>query len=82
MQYQAVLSNARHPEYGVLTVPFPIPTEQYDEIIEMLNSLEIGDPLNHDCRVDEISDDWPILKRLETATVNIDELDYRTATMH
>lgn len=76
MQYQAVLSNAQHPEYGVLTVPFPIPTEQYDEIIEMLNSLEIGDPLNHDCRVDEISHDWPILKRLETTTVNIDELDY------
>jgi len=24
MQYQAVLSNAQHPEYGVLTVPFPI----------------------------------------------------------
>jgi hypothetical protein len=76
MQYQAVLSNAQHPEYGVLTVPFPIPTEQYDEIIEMLDALEIGDPLKHDCRVDEISDHWPVLKNTERTVTNIDELDY------
>ncbi len=76
MQYQAVLSNAQHPEYGVLTVPFPIPTEQYDEIIEMLEALEIGDPLKHDCRVDEISDHWPVLKNTERTVTNIDELDY------
>lgn len=76
MQYQALLSNAQHPEYGVLTVPFPIPAEQYDEIIEMLNSLGIGDPLKRDCRVDKISDDWPVLKGLEKDEINIDELDY------
>ena len=76
MQYQAVLSNAQHPEYGVLTVPFPIPAEQYDEIIEMLEALEIGDPLKHDCRVDEISDHWPVLKNTERTVTNIDELDY------
>ncbi|MCI2057307.1 MAG: antirestriction protein ArdA [Oscillibacter sp.] len=76
MQYQAVLSNAQHPEYGVLTVPFPIPAEQYDEIIEMLEALEIGDPLKRDCRVDEISDHWPVLKNTERTVTNIDELDY------
>lgn len=76
MQFKAVLSNAQHPEYGVMTVPFPIPSEQYDEVIEMLHSVELGDSLKRDCHVDEISDDWPILKRLETSSVNIDELDY------
>ena len=27
----AVLSNSRHPEYGQLTVPFPIPRGAYDD---------------------------------------------------
>ena len=30
MMLEAVLSNADHPEYGVATIPFPIPKEQYD----------------------------------------------------
>ena len=29
MMLEAVLSNADHPEYGVATIPFPIPKEQY-----------------------------------------------------
>ena len=29
---QAVLTNIQHPEYGVVTVPFPIPREEYDHI--------------------------------------------------
>ena len=27
---EAILSNPGHPEYGVATIPFPIPREQYD----------------------------------------------------
>jgi hypothetical protein len=76
MQFRAVLNNAQHPEYGVTTVPFPIPTEQYDEIMDMLTRLEIGDPLKRDCRIDEVSDDWPILKRLQACDANVDELDF------
>ena len=30
---QAVLSNARHPEYGQVTIPFPIPNQNYDSSI-------------------------------------------------
>lgn len=71
-----VLSNARHPEYGVMTAPFPIPAEEYDRIIEMLAALEIGDAIRRDCRVDQVSDEYPILKRLERNAVNIDEMDY------
>lgn len=38
--------------------------------------LEIGDALERDCRVEEITHGWPVLKRLEKIAVNIDELDY------
>ena len=33
---QAVLSNAQHPEYGQVTIPFPIPNQNYDCTIELL----------------------------------------------
>ena len=29
MMMQAILSNPGHPEYGVATIPFPIPNDQY-----------------------------------------------------
>ena len=29
MMIQAVLGNPHHPEYGVATIPFPIPRDQY-----------------------------------------------------
>lgn len=73
---QAVLSNSKHPEYGVATIPFPIPETQYNHCIELLRALEIGDVLKRDCRVDEFHGAWPILKRLEEVAINVDELDY------
>lgn len=33
MMFQAVLSNRDHPEYGVATIPFPIPHDQYAHCI-------------------------------------------------
>ena len=39
----AVLSNPNHPEYGVATIPFPVPHDQYAYCIELLEALEIGD---------------------------------------
>ena len=35
MLIKATLSNARHPEYGEVTIPFPIKTSEYDHIIQM-----------------------------------------------
>ena len=40
---QAVLGNPSHPEYGVATIPFPIPRDQYAHCMELLEALEIGD---------------------------------------
>ena len=76
MRMNAVLSNPKHPEYGQYTVPLPIPSDQYDGIMEALNTMGMGDPLARDCQMDEIFDEYPILKRLEGKPVNIDELDY------
>lgn len=73
---RAVLSNPRHPEYGQYTLPFHIPDNQYGDAMEALASLGIGDPVERDCRVDEIDSNFPILKRLEKVAVNVDELDY------
>lgn len=73
---QAVLRNAAHPEYGVATIPFPIPREQFDQCIELVEALEIGNASARDCHVDEIRSTWPVLNRLEGKVVNLDELDY------
>ena len=42
MRMNAVLSNPKHPEYGQYTVPLPIPSDQYDGLIEALNAMGMG----------------------------------------
>lgn len=76
MVIKAALYNAGHPEYGVVTLPFPIPEEEYDSTIQMLKGLDIGDVIRKDCTVEELRSGCPILKRLEGTQVNVDELDY------
>ncbi|HBR07479.1 MAG TPA: hypothetical protein DD735_01130 [Clostridiales bacterium] len=76
MIFSAVLGNARHPEYGVATIPFPIKREDYDSVLELLRPLEIGDALTRDCKIDEMAGNYPVLKCIEGTTVNLDELDY------
>ena len=73
---KAVLSNISHPEFGVVSIPLPIPKEQYDSCVELLESLEIGVASNRDCHLDELHSPWPVLDRLEGTQVNLDELDY------
>ena len=50
MMIQAVLGNLHHPEYGVATIPFPIPHDQYAHCMELLEALEIGDAVKADCQ--------------------------------
>ncbi len=73
---QIVLGNHDHPEYGVATIPFPILREEYDHCIKLLAAMEIGDAVQRDCQVLEVSGPWPVLKRLEDSEINLDELDY------
>ena len=73
---QAVLSNPSHPEYGVATIPFPIPRDQYAHCMELLEALEIGDAVKMDCKVEKIDSFYTVLKRTEMLTVNVEELNY------
>ena len=76
MIIQAVLGNPHHPEYGVATIPFPIPRDQYAHCMELLEALEIGDAAKADCKVEKIDSFYTILKRTEMLTVNVEELNY------
>ena len=73
---QTIVSNANAPEYGQATISFPIREEDYPSVVNMLQRMDLGDPLERDCRVDEVCGDWPILKRLEKVAINLDEMDY------
>ena len=73
---QAVLSNPSHPEYGVATIPFPIPHDRYAHCMELLEALGSGDALEADCKVEKINSFYTVLKRAEMLTVNVEELNY------
>ena len=76
MMIRAVLGNPNHPEYGVATIPFPIPRDQYAHCMELLEALEIGDAVKADCKVEKIDSFYTVLKRTEMLTVNVEELNY------
>ena len=73
---KAVLSNPQRPECGQITIPFPIPVDQYDQTIEMLRAMGLGEPVNQDCKVDVIDSHYSVLGTLEGTRVNVDQLDY------
>ena len=72
----AVLSNPNHPKYGVATIPFPIPRDQYTYCMDLLEALEVGDAVKADCKVEKIDSFYTVLKRTEMLTVNVEELNY------
>lgn len=72
----AVIRNKDHPEYGEATIPFPVKTEDYDEIMGMMEQLEIGNAVASDCYIESIDSWYSSLKCLEGKSVNFDELDY------
>ena len=76
MMIRAVLGNPNHPEYGVATIPFPIPRDQYAHCVELMEALEIGDTVKADCKVVEFDSAYNVLKRMEQCTVNVEELNY------
>ena len=73
---QVTLCNRNHPEYGVATIPLPIPNEEYDNCIALLEKLEIGDVTAHDCYLDQIAGAPLSLSFLEGTMINVDELDF------
>ena len=75
---QAILSNAQHPEYGEVTIPFPIGENEYGRCLELLGKMEIGGPIKRDCFIQEIQHGPSILQQLVGCNVTVDELDYLT----
>ena len=73
---KAALASREQPGCGMVTVSFPIPREDYDRTIELLESLSIGDPVDQDCLVNALDSSYSVLKRLENTSVSVDELDY------
>lgn len=73
---KAVLSNPQRPECGQITIPFPIPNDQYDHTIEMLQAMDLGYSVNRDCTVDEVDSRCHVLNALHGTLVNVDQLDY------
>lgn len=73
---QAVLSNPKRPECGQITIPFPIPVDQYDQTIEMVRAADLGFSVNRDCAVDGVDSRYNVLNALTGTLVNIDQLDY------
>ena len=76
MRIKAALYNAEHLEYGLVSIPFPIPQDAYSETVKMLEALDIGESRARDCTVEEIEGSVPSLKCLEGRKINVDELDY------
>ena len=51
MMIQAVLGNPNHPEYGTVSIPFPISSNYYARGLKALAPLEIGDVVKADCMI-------------------------------
>ena len=75
-QIKATLKNQKRPELGSVTLTFPIPWREYDQVLERLKPLGIGSPLDQDCQVKAIDSHYSTLERLEGTRVGLDELDY------
>ena len=73
---KTVLSNPRRPECGQITIPFPIPADQYDQTIEMLRAMDLGHAMDRDCTVDDVDSHYSVLSTLNGTLVNVDQLDY------
>lgn len=79
--FKAVLSHPQHPEYGQVTISFPIPNGQYDQMIKMLQGIDLGFSVNRDCKVNEVDSPCSVLNALKGTLVNVDQLDYLAKRM-
>ena len=80
---QAVLSNGQRPEYGTVTVSFPISREEYDCVMEQLASLEIGDPSKQDCIVNKIDGFFiQIIGKIRHPRICYEKIDFSVKVRH
>ena len=52
---RVTVSNPQHPDYGVATIPLPIPDEQYNKVLELLAKAEnMADLLEIEARLADV----------------------------
>lgn len=73
---KAIISNKQHPDWGCVSVPLPIPDEEYAHCIELLAEIGLGGVRASDCYIDQLNGAPPVLNVLKGREVNIDELDF------
>ena len=77
IMFEATLKNRISAHLAPVTITFPIPEDQYEQVILALEKSQIGDAKVQDCLVDNVrAPDCPALLRMTGTMANVDELDW------
>ena len=80
--FEATLKNRSSAHFAPVTITFPIPEDQYEQVILALKKSQIGDARIQDCLVDDVqAPNCPALVRMTGTMANIDELDWLAREM-
>ena len=75
--FEATLKNRISAHFAPVTISFPIPEDQYEQVILALGKSQIGDARVQDCLIDNVhTPNCPALVRMAGAMANVDELDW------
>ncbi len=75
--FEATLRNRSSAHFAPVTITFPIPEDQYEQVILALEKSQIGDARVQDCLIDNVcAPNCPALVRMTGTMANIDELDW------
>ena len=75
--FEATLKNRSSAHFAPVTISFPIPEDQYEQVILALEKNQIGDARVQDCLVvDVCAPNCPALLRVTGTMANVDELDW------
>ena len=75
--FEATLKNRISAHFAPVTISFPIPEDQYEQVILALEKNQIGDARVQDCLIDNVhAPNCPALLRMTNTMANVDELDW------
>ena len=75
--FEATLKNRSSAHFAPVTITFPIPEDQYEQVILVLEQSQIGDARVQDCLVNDVcAPNCPALNRMTGTMANVDELDW------
>ena len=75
--FEATLKNRISAHLAPVTITFPIPEDQYEQVILAQEKSQIGDARVQDCLIDNVhAPNCPALNRMIGTMANVDELDW------